>query len=653
MSFSFRQIHLDFHTSGEIPDVGTAFDKSEFQRTLREAAVDSITCFSLCHHGYSYHPTKVGTMHPALSFNLLRAQIDAAHEVGIRVPVYLSAGGNEFCAQTHPEWREINPPGISPRGAQSLFEPGFHKLCFNSGYLDHLCAMIEEVMVLFPDADGIFLDIVLQRQCCCPNCLHDMFRLGLEPEREEDRQRFSRKVLERYYARTVEAVRKHDPGMPIFHNSGGIDRSHPELLQKYFSHLELESLPTGGWGYDFFPLSAGFARKTGLHFVGMTGKFHGGWGEFGSFKHPNALRYECALALANGAGISIGDQLHPDGRLDESTYRIIGAAYREVREKEPYCRCAKNRAEIALISAASCNLPDGNEFDIGASRFLLESHFLFDLLHPEMDFSSYTLVIFPDAMEWSGELVERINRYLASGGKILLSGRSLLQAPFDLGAEIVGPEEFSVCYLLPPKEFSPDFLTTPFVLYSGAVRMRVRRGISTGSVFDPYFERTLKHFCSHRQTPNRPERSGWDAGVVSESGAALACPVFYEYRQNGPAVLRIHLAKIVEILLGSRRIIRTTLPSIARVFVMDAPEENREIIHLLFAPIVKRGAGVEIIEDLTPLRNVEVVFSPRRPVKRILLVPEGRTLSFESISGGRIRFRVEEFTCHAMISLES
>lgn len=385
----------------------------------------------------------------------------------------------------------------------------------------------------------------------------------------------------------------------------------------------------------------------------MTGKFHGGWGEFGSFKHPNALRYECALALANGAGISIGDQLHPDGRLDESTYRIIGAAYREVREKEPYCRGAKNQAEIALISAASCNLPDGNEFDIGASRFLLESHFLFDLLHPEMDFSSYTLVIFPDAMEWSGELVERINRYLASGGKILLSGRSLLQAPFDLGAEIVGPEEFSVCYLLPPKEFSPDFLTTPFVLYSGAVRMRVRRGISTGSVFDPYFERTLKHFCSHRQTPNRPERSGWDAGVVSESGAALACPGFYEYRQNGPAVLRIHLAKIVEILLGSRRIIRTTLPSVARVFVMDAPEENREIIHLLFAPIVKRGAGVEIIEDLTPLRNVEVVFSPRRPVKRILLVPEGRTLSFESISGGRIRFRVEEFTCHAMISLES
>lgn len=261
---------------------------------------------------------------------------------------------------------------------------------------------------------------------------------------------------------------------------------------------------------------------------------------------------------------------------------------------------------------------------------------------------------FPDTMEWGGELVERINRYLASGGRILLSGRSLLQAPFDLGAEIAaGPEEFTVSYLLPPKEFAPDFLTTPFVLYSGAVRLKVRRGISAGSVFDPYFERTLEHFCSHRQTPNRPEPSGWDAGVVSDSGAALACPVFREYRRNGQAVLRIHLAKIVDSLLGSRRIIRTTLPSVARVFVMDAPEENREIIHLLFAPIVKRGTGVEIIEDLTPLRNVEVEFSPLRPVKQVRPVPEGRGLPFESTPCGTIYFRVEEFTCHAMISLES
>ncbi|MEI7834394.1 MAG: hypothetical protein WCJ56_14500, partial [bacterium] len=62
----------------------------------------------------------------------------------------------------------------------------------------------------------------------------------------------------------------------------------------------------------------------------MTGKFHSHWGEFGGYKHPNALRFESALSLANGAKISIGDQMHPYGKLDEATYRLIGTAYAEV-----------------------------------------------------------------------------------------------------------------------------------------------------------------------------------------------------------------------------------------------------------------------------------------------------------------------------------
>ena len=107
--------------------------------------------------------------------------------------------------------------------------------------------------------------------------------------------------------------------MPVFHNSGHVTVGDTEIL-KHFSHLELESLPTGGWGYDHYPMSAAYCRNLGLDFLGMTGKFHTTWGEFGGIKHPNALRYECAAMLANGSKCSVGDQLHPDGALDESTY---------------------------------------------------------------------------------------------------------------------------------------------------------------------------------------------------------------------------------------------------------------------------------------------------------------------------------------------
>ncbi len=37
--------------------IGEKFDKKEWQRTLEEARVNSITLFFKCHHGWSYHPT--------------------------------------------------------------------------------------------------------------------------------------------------------------------------------------------------------------------------------------------------------------------------------------------------------------------------------------------------------------------------------------------------------------------------------------------------------------------------------------------------------------------------------------------------------------------------------------------------------------------
>ena len=98
-----RQVHLDFHTNGTLT-VGTEFSKEQFQAALKAGHVDSITVFSKCHHGYSYHPTEVNEMHPGLSFDLLGAQLEACKEIGVRAPVYISAGLDEKEIPRHPEW---------------------------------------------------------------------------------------------------------------------------------------------------------------------------------------------------------------------------------------------------------------------------------------------------------------------------------------------------------------------------------------------------------------------------------------------------------------------------------------------------------------------------------------------------------------------
>ena len=89
---SLKFFTLDFHTSEHLPEIGKDFAKEQFQHALRVAHVNAINIFAKGHHSWSYYPTKVGHMHPNLEFDLLGAQIEACHEIGVLCPIYYSFG---------------------------------------------------------------------------------------------------------------------------------------------------------------------------------------------------------------------------------------------------------------------------------------------------------------------------------------------------------------------------------------------------------------------------------------------------------------------------------------------------------------------------------------------------------------------------------
>lgn len=99
-----RDIHLDFHTSEHIPEIGRRFDRAQFQEALRIGHVNQINIFGKGHHSWSYYPTEVGSIHPNLNFDLLGAQIEACHEIGVRCPIYYTVGWSATDAEQHPEW---------------------------------------------------------------------------------------------------------------------------------------------------------------------------------------------------------------------------------------------------------------------------------------------------------------------------------------------------------------------------------------------------------------------------------------------------------------------------------------------------------------------------------------------------------------------
>lgn len=673
----FRQIHLDFHTSPHIPGIGAKFDKSQWQETMKAAAVDSITLFSKCHHGWSYHPTTVGKIHPHLGFDLLRAQYEATKEVGINAPVYLSAGVDNLASYEHPEWREVDKDGRYTAWAQGVLQAGFHTMDFHSPYLEYLCEQIREAVRLFPDCDGIFLDIINQTQSCGRWSLEFMKANGLNPEKEEDRKESSRLALEKYYELTTEAAKSLSADMPIFHNAGHIPRGRHDILP-YFSHLELESLPTGGWGYDHFPMSAKYACNLPFDFLGMTGKFHTTWGEFGGYKHPNALRYECSAMLAFGSKCSIGDQLHPNGTLDPSTYESIGIAYREVEAKEPWCREARQVFDLGILSSeAESRTQRESLADEGACRVLLESHFLFGLIDRTMEFDRYKALVLPDSIRIDTELKAKLDAYLAQGGRLILSGESGLlrdkdEFAFDVGAEYLGLSPFfppdnepnrGHDYLLPIPELRPSFVNMPQVMYERSHRVRATTGASLGQIFDPYFNRNWEHFCSHQHTPNNPEPSGFDCGVRHGNILYFAHPVFRNYRAYGAVAYRDFIASAIRSFLDESLTLSTNLPSTARVSLTEEPAKDRCVLHLLYAPTVSRGGviqlsggntsggkSVEVIEGLPPLHDVQVSLKLPRAFDSARLVPQGSDVEVV-VEDGLLNLSIPAFSCHQMIEI--
>lgn len=652
MKLSFRQVHLDFHTSECIDGIGEKFDKKQFQEMLKLGHVSSITVFSKCHHGWAYHPSDANEMHPGLKYDLLQAQIEAAHEIGVKTPVYLSAGVDEKLCVQHPEWKTIVK---DPWGNFVIFDPfavGFHELCLNTPYLDMLLAQIKEVCERY-DADGIFLDIVGEKECYCPACMAEMQRRGWDPQNRENARKLAVEVYANYTRRVRETIDSIKPGLPVFHNGGHIIVGRRDLAYAN-THLEMESLPTGGWGYDHFPMSVAYCRNFGLEMLGMTGKFHTAWGEFGGFKHKNALRYEVALSMANGAKCSIGDQLHPSGEMSPATYALIGAAYKEAEEKEAWCDDVDAVADIGVLSVEAFTKerihPD-NIATEGVNRMLLEGHYLFDILDMESDFNGYKVIILPDKIPMTEELKAKLDDFVAEGGKILASGHSGIaegKMVYDLGCTYEGPSAYQPAYVVPNVPLA-NMDPGTYVIYKEGHKVQPT-GIELAKREGSYFNRGLGHFCSHQHTPNSGVTEG-SAITVGSQGAYISWSIFTEYREMASLILRDLVCATLDTLLGDNKTLKVSLPAQGVTTLMDQTKQNRLVHHLLYASPVKRGNGIEVIEDIVPIYNIDVTVRPGKPVKKVYMAPQMTEIPFEQ-KDGSVSYMVEKIDNHQMVVLE-
>jgi hypothetical protein len=652
-SLPFRHICLDFHTSPLIEDVGKDFDPDQFVATLTEARVNWITLHTKCHHGNYYYPTKLGRMHPGLTFDLFGKMLESCHRAGIRVEAYTTVVWDEWAAERHPEWLQIDAKGRQVGKGPMDLEGRWRWLCMASPYADLLAAQTEEILANY-DPDGLLYDIVCQTRpaCFCVHCMRAMKQAGINPADPEQAEAHSLAVERSFMARMSGIARAKKPDATLWFNVRTLRAHRPQdgiaAELSYLSHIELESLPSGIWGYNHFPLNVRYLQTLGVPIKGQTGRFHRSWGDFGGIKNLAALEYECFSMLAHGVQVSIGDQMHPSARLDAAVYKRIGSVFSRVEKMETYCRDAEPLADIAVLIATGARRDvDGGPSDEGAMRALAECHFQFQFVDRDADFQRWRLLIVPDVIRFDDALAAKVALFRAGGGKLLLSHESGLAADGarfalpEIGARMVGPAGFETTYFLPRGSVAEGIEDMPHVVYERGMDVEPLPNTEIlADRIDPYFDRTWEHWCSHAQTPPHAG-SACPSALLSAAGIAyIAFPVFRSYLQYASRPYRTLVRNCIQRLLPDP-LVRAAAPSTARITILEQKDAARLVCHLLhYIPErrTKGGAGgwdaeIDIIEDVIPLYDVELEVRSVKPPRRVFLAPQETDIPFSHDQG--------------------
>lgn len=653
-----RQIHLDFHTSEHIDSIGHLFDKKQFQEALKVGKVNAINVFAKGHHSWSYYPTKIGTPHPKLEFDLLEAQIEACRGIGVEVFAYFTVGWSANDVLNHPEWAVVRKDGSNAYrdmkrnlGPNESFN-GWEYLEPSGPYADLIYAQTEELIKNY-DLDGIWYDIhspeFLNFNAWS---LQDYEQRGIDVEDSLAVQRRTNEKYNEFFRRTSEIIKENKPDATIYYN--GTTRAYNSRniedykynFFKYNTKHDLEDLPTAWGGYDIFPWRSKYFSNTGKDIVAMSGKFHKAWGEFGGFKHKDALLYEAASMVAFGASCNIGDQLHPSGEMDRATYKNIGYAYDYVEKIEDYGVGAEHVARTGLYIGEDLPAIEGT---VG---MLLEKQINFDVVNTLKDWSDVETLIITSGGVLEQD-VQKVQDFVKNGGKVVAMADGIWhnnKPIVDIGADFLGPAVYDIDYTVVKEPVSQGLVTSPFLNYTAALRISPHSNTEVlATIREPFFSRTIDHYSSHKNTPYKLNDAEHPSVIRNGNVIYIAHDLDRQYSKEGAGIHRDLFYNVWQ-LLGQAPMIKTTLPSMGRVNLLHQQDQDRYVVHMMYASPIQRGS-VRVIEDLVPLYDVPLTVDFPHQIKEVYLVPSGQVLETR-IEENRLKVVIPELRCHTAVVFE-
>lgn len=665
----WRKIHLDYHNMPAVGVVGEEFDADEFIGTLQAASVDAIVVFAKDMHGWFYYPAaRSAAVHPGLRRDLLGEQVPACRHAGIAVHAYYCTTWDNLLAEEHPDWLVVKRDRTTylPKFDQT---PAWTALCLRNP--DVIKLMLDDTadLVTRYDIDGVWYDMPfpINGECFCHLCLKALRADGLDPFDTAVQRSDKQMLWKEWQRKSADLIESLRPGCQVDQNNNtriGLGERAP-----WMSNVDIEALPTGGWGYQYFPVDVRYARNFGVPVTGQTGRFVRSWADFGGLKHPDQLLTEVAGIVAQGAQVCIGDQAPPSGRLDPAVYATIGGSYRWLADREADLEGAAPVVEAAIVAAGPLLADPGRlavpglpiEKDVrwstgvvGAANLLLSQRVQFDVVEPNADLSRYGLLLVPDHAEVDAELASRLQDHLKRGGAVIAVGSGLRLPdgqPWPEALSWSGRSPYSVPYLLPAVESQLDQFA--YALYGGADRFQVEDAIVSATLGEPMFERTPQTFTSHSYAPyHRPTEDAlaWHRGRFGGFGFDIGT----DFLNTGFWVYGKLFGEVLDAVYPDR-LVQSDLPepvdvAITRRATADGPVT---LLHLTPSFTDRRwGPRPESYIRQPKLRDITVSLRLDHPISKAQVVgPPGQTPVRLGSSGPRTEVAISALQDPVIIAL--
>ena len=629
-----RSMHLDFHTLPNIDDFGRDMDYDCIARTLADAGVQYVNSVATCNIGFAYFPTKVGKPYPYMKNDHFGELLKAYRKYGIGVSAYLNIGLNHQHCYENKSWCRVDDKGRIIHGDTT--GNFFRSVCYNSdGYRNYLLSIVKEINDNY-DVDGFFFDCIKIIPCYCEKCLAEMKTEGVNIKNRREVKKFTYGKILKLCKELKEIISDKEVffcGLPF--NSG------------LSTHLVVECLPSGNWGYDYFHQASAYARGFYKRPLYMTGRFQADWGDFGGVKNKASFEYDLYDALSNNCDICFGDHLHPRYGLNPAVTDTVKAVYTQAKFYERYTKNTEYLAEIAVLNPSDIFELE-RPSNVGVVRMLNELKYSYDFIDINADFKKYKLIILPDDIKVDSALKKKLSKYLKSGGKILSTGTSGLNVKGNSFAleeyafiRFSGFDKNNVPYFV----FCEDKDRVEWSCYGSSILMKNLSGKVFGDYLKPYNNRHYDGVHGYFYTPPK-EYTEYSVSVCSENICHISFPVFKTYAETFLTAQRKLVKLALETLVKDPLVRAENIPSSIRLTMTRNDEHTLLHVRTTY-PERKHLKGV--IEEHVLYKGGDKI-QVKGNFKKAISVKDNKEIKSQTV-GGYTELVLPEVMGYTMIKL--